>query len=140
MNTATTTANSGTVITANRYETIMLIDDNSMDNFINKSLMESCDFAGEIIVCETARQGLDLLSKNQLPQIIFLDINMPHMDGFEFLDEFEKLSPEVHNRCKIIMLSTSESFKDLNRANKNVFVKKFLNKPLTEDVLKAINV
>ena len=65
---------------------------------------------------------------------------MPVMDGFAFLDEFAKLPEDITKNCKVIMLSTSESFKDLNKANKNRFVYKFLNKPLTDQVLAAINV
>jgi hypothetical protein len=60
------------------------------------------------------------------------------MDGFEFLDAYAKLPTEVTAKPKVIMLSSSESFKDLNRANSNRFVFKFLNKPLTEAVLDAI--
>ena len=112
-----------------------------MDNFINKRLIESCDFGAEIIVCNSAQEALDYFTAKQpLPTVIFLDINMPEMNGFEFLEAYENLSEEIHQKCKVLMLSTSESFKDLNKANKNRFVKKFLNKPLTVDVLKAINV
>ena len=65
---------------------------------------------------------------------------MPDLDGFGFLIEFEKLNDEIKNKSKVIMLSTSESFKDLNRANKNPFIRKFLNKPLTAPVLNAIQI
>jgi CheY-like chemotaxis protein len=127
--------------TMHRFERIMLVDDNSMENFINKGLIESCNFAVEVISCQSAKEGLSYLGQGKnLPSIIFLDINMPEMNGFEFLEAFENLPLTVHSACKVIMLSTSESFKDLNRANKNRFVKKFLNKPLTVDVLKAIKV
>jgi CheY-like chemotaxis protein len=123
------------------YERVMLVDDNSMDNFINKRLIESCGFATEVISCQSGQEALDYLKKNQmLPSLIFLDINMPEMNGFEFLDAYAGLAATVHQECKVLMLSTSESFKDLNRANKNRFVRKFLNKPLTVDVLKAIKV
>lgn len=125
-----------------RYKTAMLIDDNTLDNHFNSKLIEANLFATNIITCPSALEALDRLRKmddNELPQIIFLDIIMPVMDGFGFLDEFESLSKVIHERCKIIVLSTSESFKDLNRANKNRFVRKFLNKPLTETVLNAIH-
>ena len=65
---------------------------------------------------------------------------MPGMDGFGFLDAFDKLPDAVKNKSRIVMLSTSESFKDLNRANQNLYVYKFLNKPLNKAVLDAIQI
>lgn len=126
-----------------RYSVVMLVDDNELDNFINKKLLENENFAGSVIVHQSAQSALDDLVKlestpERLPEIIFLDIMMPHMDGFGFLDELGKLSDKIKNHAKIIMLSTSESFKDLNRANQSRYVFKFLNKPLNKLVLDAI--
>jgi CheY-like chemotaxis protein len=128
-----------------RYPSVMLVDDNELDNFINKKLLETEVFATEISVHTSAVNALDELKKRagnpgSLPRIIFLDIMMPGMDGFGFLDEFAHLPEEVRKSCKVVMLSTTESFKDLNRANQNPFVYKFLNKPLNKAVLDAINV
>ena len=140
-NTAQVENLSNETITAGRYERVMLIDDNSMDNFINKRLIESCEFASDIIICNSGKEALDYFNSGQeIPSLVFLDINMPEMNGFEFLEAFENLPADIHKQCKVLMLSTSESFKDLNKANKNRFVKKFLNKPLTIDVLKAIKI
>jgi CheY-like chemotaxis protein len=124
--------------TSARYPIVMLVDDNELDNFINKKLLENENFADTILVHQSAQSALDELKKmDKGPDIIFLDIMMPHMDGFAFLEEFGKLSEQI-KKSRIIMLSTSESFKDLNRANQNKHVYKFLNKPLSKQVLEAI--
>jgi CheY-like chemotaxis protein len=126
-----------------KYPVVMLVDDNELDNFINKKLLESENFAGNVLVHQSAQSALDELRKvennsDQQPNIIFLDIMMPHMDGFGFLEEFGKLSDGLKKNSKIVMLSTSESFKDLNKANQSRYVYKFLNKPLSKPVLDAI--
>ena len=126
-----------------RYPVVMLVDDNELDNFINKKLLENEKFTDTVLVHQSAQSAIEELKKlennpESLPQIIFLDIMMPHMDGFGFLEEVNKLSEKVKKYSKIIMLSTSESFKDLNRANQSKYVYKFLNKPLNKMVLDAI--
>ncbi len=126
-----------------KYNFALLIDDNEIDNFINKKLLQKTRFSQEIKDVTSGLKALEYLKENaatpdRLPDIIFLDIMMPVMDGFEFLEEFDKLTNEVKNKPRIIMLSSTESFKDLNRANSNKYVYKFLNKPLTEPALAAI--
>ncbi|HRH64933.1 MAG TPA: response regulator [Bacteroidia bacterium] len=128
-----------------RYPVVMLIDDNELDNFINKKLLENEKFASSILIHQSAINALEDLKEKasspaELPNVIFLDIMMPGMDGFGFLEEFNKLPDAVKSHSKVVMLSTSESFKDLNKANQSRFVYKFLNKPLNKAVLDAINI
>ncbi|TAE50932.1 MAG: response regulator [Bacteroidetes bacterium] len=122
----------------------MLVDDNEIDNIINEKIIEANHFAESILVFQTGQEALDYLNANQqdadmLPEILFLDINMPIMDGFQFLEEFEKFSSVVHEKSKIIMLSSSISPKDIDRAAGSRYVKKYLNKPLNSRYLDAIS-
>lgn len=128
-----------------RFPLVMLVDDNELDNFINKKLVEADSFANATTIHTSAQSALDYLKNNaadnaQVPDLIFLDIMMPEMDGFDFLDAFDKLPDSVKTKSRIVMLSTSDSFKDLNRANQNKYVKRFLNKPLNAQVLSALNI
>ncbi len=127
-----------------KYKKVLVIDDNEVDIFVAEKSVRETSFAETIVSKMSAQAGLDYLKSmestpEELPAIIFLDIIMPVMDGFGFLDEFDKLSDEIHKNCKVILLSTSESFNDLNRANKNKYVRKFLTKPLLKEALEAIN-
>ncbi len=127
------------------YKFVMLIDEDEIDNIINQKIIESNNFSEKVQVFQTGSEALDFLRNNSknaenLPDLIFLDINMPIMDGFQFLEEFEKLDNEILDKSKIIMLSSSISPRDIDRAASNRFVKKYLNKPLNSRYLQAITI
>ncbi len=127
-----------------KYKLVLVVDDNDIETFITSKTINDNDFAEKIITFLSAKEGLEYLKANEnntekLPSIIFLDIIMPKMDGFAFLDEFDKMNDTIHKQCKVVLLSTSESLQDLNRANKNKYVSKFLTKPLMKEALEALN-
>ena len=124
----------------NMFHKVLVIDDNEIDRYIAARNIKAYHFADETVSKESAASALEYLDSlkdtpEELPQIIFLDIRMPEMDGFDFLKEYEKLSPSVQKNCIIMMLSTSLDPTDHERAKNNPFVKKFLNKPLDKDSL-----
>ncbi|WP_428666169.1 response regulator [Runella sp.] len=129
------------------YKRIMLIDDNETDNVINEEIIKSNSFADTIDVFNTGQAALDYLQahatpelEGKLPEIIFLDINMPIMNGFEFLEEFEKFNLTVTNKCRIIILTASVQSKDIDRAASSKYVKLYLGKPLNIRHLNAIDI
>ena len=125
-----------------RYRKVLLIDDNEIDNFINERMITSSHFSKEVIVKNSADAALDFLKtltdSSDFPEIIFLDLNMPVKDGFGFLSEFELLPEGIRNSSKIVVLSSSISPDDINKASTNSHVFKYVNKPLSEKYLDAI--
>ena len=122
---------------------VLLIDDNDTDNFISRRVIELTEFAERVIVKSSGQQALDYLQENaqspgDIPDLIFLDINMPIMDGFMFLYEFETLPPELQQKPKVIILSSSEDRRDVDKIITNKSVIKYVTKPLTQDDLAAI--
>lgn len=125
------------------HDLVMLVDDNDTDNFISKRIIEISKFANRVEVMNSGKSALDYLAENQnrpdnLPSVIFLDINMPVVDGFVFLYEFEKFKELVRTKCKVIILSSSDNKRDIDKIVNNNFVIKFITKPLTEVALEEI--
>jgi len=123
---------------------VMLVDDNDTDNFISKRIIEITKFAEKVEIKNSGKSALDYLEEHKetptkIPDIIFLDINMPIVDGFVFLYEFEKFSEIVKDKCKVIILSSSDNKRDIDKIVNNDYVIKFITKPLTETSLNEVH-
>lgn len=113
---------------------VLLIDDNSADNFLHRLVLEGTGMVEEVLTFQYAEEALDFLKTNRPTDIalILLDINMPRMNGFEFLEAYQEAGLDP-SRSVIVMLTTSLNPNDMERAHSYSIVKAFLNKPLTED-------
>ncbi len=122
---------------------VLLVDDNDTDNFISKRIIEITKFAKRVEVRNSGKSALEYLEQSKdtpenLPDVIFLDINMPIVDGFVFLFEFEMFPDNIKNKCKVIILSSSNNKRDIAKIVDNEYVIKFITKPLTEKSLQEI--
>jgi two-component system, NarL family, nitrate/nitrite response regulator NarL len=121
-------------MTPESVELVVLIDDSEIDLFVQRRFIEISSFARSILVFKSARKALDLLASpgQAKPDVIFLDLNMPEMDGFTFLDQMIKLPTNASGPAKVVILTSSSSIADKTRAATYGNVISFLSKPLSE--------
>jgi CheY-like chemotaxis protein len=121
------------------YKDILLIDDNDTDHFINSRLITSFEICETIHSFLSAKSALLFLKNEKIvkrnPSLIFLDVDMPEMNGFGFLKEFSKLPNSIIDLFKIIMLSSTINPDDIQKGNEHPHVFKFISKPLTVEFL-----
>ena len=117
-------------MTPDSFDMVVLIDDSDIDLFVQRRFIEISAFACNILEFKSARKALEHLSTpgHPRPDLIFLDLNMPDMDGFEFLEEFSRLRTGI----RIAILTSSSSGADKARAATFLDVICFLSKPLNE--------
>lgn len=122
---------------------ILLIDDNHIDNYVTNYIISRSQMAEKITIKNSAIAALEYIRAiekegEEFPELIFLDIKMPMMDGFEFLDELIKFPKVINNQCSVVMLTSSGDQNDIARALEYAVVKKFLTKPLKKEMLENL--
>jgi CheY-like chemotaxis protein len=127
----------------NKFNCILFIDDDKFNNILNKKLADKHKKFNKIISLTSGKDALSYLFKASQdsevkPDLIFLDINMPAMNGWEFIEEFEKFDTAFTKDIKMFLLTTSSNPDDLRRSKTIATVNDYFNKPLTLDKLDEI--
>ena len=122
---------------------VCIVDDDDIYQYTMVKTMELLNLTDKIRVFSDGEEALDFMLDNlqndkELPDIIFLDIDMPIMDGFQFMEEYIKLKPDLGKKITIYMVSSSVDPVDIERAKKISDITDYIVKPVTHDQLKHI--
>ena len=121
------------------FKNCLLIDDNYIDNFVTRKILEGGNFVEAITVVRSATDAINSLKEGAIkPDVIFLDVRMPMMGGFEFLEEYDKIDIENKDAIKIFMLSSSLDPLDMRKSSDNKYITQFIHKPLTQKALEEL--
>ncbi|MDL5049413.1 response regulator [Oscillatoria amoena NRMC-F 0135] len=122
-------------------KTTLLIDDSEIDLFIQRRFLEVYRFSQELVSFKSADEALGWLENPatvESPEVIFLDLNMPKTDGFTFLERFSKLPERITGKSKIIILSSSNSKSDVEKAMAYPNIVQFITKPIKQTDIEEI--
>lgn len=124
--------------------TLMLIDDSLLDLKINEKIAQHTNLFDNIIPFSSAQSAIDYLedcnnTPDRLPQLILVDLQMPNIDGFEFIDKYTTLVPDsLRKNCLLAMLSSTEDCNQIHKAESNPNITQFIKKPLYINVLENL--
>ncbi|MEP5254615.1 response regulator [Winogradskyella rapida] len=127
----------------NNHFNICVIDDDDIYQFTITKILSSIKMNKKILLFSDGEEALDfmidnLYSDSELPDVIFLDINMPIMDGFQFMEEYVKLKPKLNKEITIYMVSSSVDPVDIAKAKSISDISDYIIKPIEVKQLKAL--
>jgi CheY-like chemotaxis protein len=127
------------------FKSVMIIDDNLIDLYIASRMITKNNFGKKVLQYSSAIEALKFLQENQenisqLPNVIFVDIYMPGMSGFEFMAEYEKFPLTLKKHCKVFIISSSVDKEDLAKANSDTNVVAIKEKPITKEFLNELKI
>lgn len=120
-----------------------MVDDDPISCFINQKIIELSEITDQIAIVHNGREALEYISKNlaesedSKSNLILLDLNMPVMNGFEFLEKFQSWEPELQENIEVVVLTSSYSESDIEKV-KAFGIKTYLSKPLTIEGLQSL--
>ncbi|WJS96646.1 response regulator [Flavobacterium johnsoniae] len=116
----------------------LLVEDNLIDQFVTKKLLKKGLNINPLFIANNGKEAIDWLTKNPIQNslVIFLDIQMPVMNGFEFLEEFARLAEKINNKVEIFVLSSTLDTDEIRKAKENKYVTDFWSKPFCLETLK----
>ncbi|MBC7426684.1 MAG: response regulator [Bacteroidia bacterium] len=121
-----------------KLKCVMLIDDNEADNRYHELILQENNATEKIRVAENGHEALELLNECEAPELILLDINMPRMNGWEFMETYRNQGHPSRSKTIVILLSTSSNPEDSKKASEIEGVSEFHVKPLTRAMLSGI--
>ncbi|MEY5046786.1 MAG: hypothetical protein RLZZ175_145 [Bacteroidota bacterium] len=131
--------------TTAHFKVVMLVDDNKIDAILNKKVLEKDSFSESVIVHNSSTKALEYLESiaantdEYIPSLIFVDMMMPEMNGFQFVEKFEKLPQSIQDDAKIVFMSGSLLSQDqLEKLSHCKSVIKFVSKPLNKESLTIV--
>lgn len=122
----------------NKIEKLCLVDDDTLFQFLTQRVIEETDLVNKVEVFSNGLQAINYLkfaaeNPEELPNVILLDLNMPVLDGWGFLDEFAKLTPHINKKIVTYIVSSSNDPNDVRRSKTIESVKDFIIKPITKE-------
>lgn len=125
-----------------KFTDVLLVEDDPITIMVCDRIIKMTSFADKVKSCENGKIAIDYLSglaeNNSIPKIIFLDINMPVMNGWDFLEEFERIRSRFNLLPRIYLLSSTVDPEDYNKAKSFTLVADFISKPLSKEALQKI--